>query len=248
MLLPLRKNQNKPCLLLPLSIGHRWGMRPLLTYMSSFLREARVLLHNFCLWTMRSIPSMLCCLCSNTKQVNHGDATFYVLYFLIYVMMPVFYNTWCGTCFFWCTMNFNERISVSSMRWEGGLIAYFNVPCHYKFPTHSFQVEFVPTLGETIEAQCSAKCEMKCKINDTNVNQLQCSNIQSSFESRFSPVIARRKRVISDVRLCVSNPCRFAKISQINYLESMRLVWFMHAIYHDIILDTKGFVWIPRSR
>ena len=22
---------------------------------------------------------------------------------------------------------------VSSMRWEGGLIAYFNVPCHYNF-------------------------------------------------------------------------------------------------------------------
>ena len=107
----------------------------------------------------------------------------------------------------------------SSMRWEGGLIAYFNVLWHYNFPTHSFQVNSFPPWKRF-------RSTMQCQMRDENANQ--CNSMKKGCHAATSRTVLTRDFPLSSHGEKGSDSPVFGfafsihvvctKISQINYL------------------------------
>ena len=105
---------------------------------------------------------------------------------------------------------------VSSMRWEGGLIAYFNLPCHFNFPpTHSRWNSFPP--WEKLRKH-NAVPNVRWNAKQWKPVAMQQHPDQCRTEILPCHRTAKKTCSLSD-RLCIFQFMSVAKISQINYLE-----------------------------
>ena len=118
--------------------------------MSSFLREVRVFVAQlpFLDYTFQTYMQMRCCatiLFISFAVMPPLYLSAMSLYIICICSVTLYNTTICHAFSFQCTMNYLNGHFVSSMRWEGGLIAYFNLPCHFNFPpTHSRWNSFPP--------------------------------------------------------------------------------------------------------
>ena len=169
----------------------------LLTYMSSFLREERV-----CCTTSvcgPCDPNQLCkwCLCNNATYVNRGCATtLFLCVVYIVIMMSNIYNTlW---CFNFISVHIEFQWTVILIQACGGTVGSSPTSTCYGItifpPTHSRWIRSHP--GKDLEAQCSARCEMKMQINVTQWRKVAMPQHPEQFWLEIFPCHRTAKKEV----------------------------------------------------